>query len=79
MDRFSTRSFQPFEELFAKLGHFVVSEPNGFLQENIKTTLYHAVVQQSFLALLVHENLSSLDNQYRRVPFSTKLIGLNVV
>jgi hypothetical protein len=23
---------------FAKLGHFVVSEPNGFLRENIKST-----------------------------------------
>jgi hypothetical protein len=25
--------FQPFEEFFFKLGHFVVSEPNGFLRE----------------------------------------------
>jgi hypothetical protein len=39
MSQFLQGFFQPFEEFFfAKLGHFVVSEPNGFLRENIKPT-----------------------------------------
>jgi hypothetical protein len=47
---------------------------------NIK--YYHAVVRlESFLTLAYWYTkiFSSLDNQYWRVPFSTKLIGLNVV
>jgi hypothetical protein len=65
----------PFSHLknsFAKLGHFGVSEPNGFLQENIKPTfLYHAGSGlKSFLTLAYwYTKIFSLDNQYRRVPF----------
>jgi hypothetical protein len=73
-------SFQPFEEFFCQTWAFCGFRTQWFSSGKYKTYFYTNAVLESFLALPIGTRKSFLlDNQYRRVPFSTKLIGLNVV